>query len=52
MTEFLRTPDSNFDGLAELKLSAVSAGSLHLGAADGPALQLAALPYTVPLETA
>ena len=41
-----------FDALAELKLSAASGGSLHLGQADGPALQLGALPYEVPLEAA
>ena len=41
-----------FDALAELKLSALSDGSLHLGRADGPVLQRAALPYTVPTESA
>jgi tRNA-modifying protein YgfZ len=34
-------------GLVELKLAALDGGSLHLGAADGPALQLARLPYTI-----
>jgi tRNA-modifying protein YgfZ len=38
--------------LAEVKLAALEAGSLHLGAADGPALARAALPYAVPLEAA
>lgn len=37
--------------LVELKLSALGAGSLQLGAADGPTLRPAALPYTVPLES-
>jgi folate-binding protein YgfZ len=40
-----------FDALAELKLSAWSDGSLHLGAADGPLLQRAALPYALPTES-
>jgi folate-binding protein YgfZ len=39
--------------LVEVKLSALDAGhSLHLGAADGPALRPGALPYTVPIEPA
>lgn len=36
--------------LAEVKLAALDAGSLHLGAADGPLLSRRALPYAVPLE--
>ncbi len=38
--------------LIELKLSALGHGSLHLGAADGPPLTQADLPYTVPVEAA
>ena len=38
--------------LAEIKLAALLAGSLHLGAPDGPALRRAALPYDIPLEAA
>jgi folate-binding protein YgfZ len=38
--------------LVELKLAALPGGSLHLGAADGPVLQLAALPYALPSEAA
>jgi tRNA-modifying protein YgfZ len=34
--------------LAEVKLAALAAGTWHLGAADGPQLSLAALPYAVP----
>ena len=41
-----------FDALAELKLAATADGSLHLGAFDGPALQLAALPYPLPHDAA
>ncbi len=41
-----------FDALAELKLSATADGSLHLGAADGPPLQLATLPYHLPADVA
>ena len=33
--------------LVELKLAATESGSIHLGAADGPLLQLQALPYTL-----
>ncbi len=36
--------------LVEIKLSALDAGSLHLGAADGPVLQPTALPYAIPLD--
>ncbi len=36
--------------LVEVKLAALDSGSLRLGAADGPLLRLAALPYAVPLE--
>jgi tRNA-modifying protein YgfZ len=38
--------------LAEVKLAALEGGSLHLGAADGPLLTRAAMPYDVPLEAA
>jgi folate-binding protein YgfZ len=38
--------------LAEVKLAALGAGTLHLGAADGPPLQRADMPYAVPLEAA
>ena len=41
-----------YEALAELKLSAVADGSLHLGGPDGPALQVGTLPYTVPLDAA
>ena len=37
-------------GLVELKLAALADGTLHAGAADGPLLQLAALPYAIPTE--
>jgi folate-binding protein YgfZ len=36
--------------LAEVKLSALAAGGLHLGDPDGPLLQRQDLPYPVPLE--
>lgn len=38
--------------LAEVKLAALDAGSLHLGAPDGPRLERRELPYAVPLESA
>jgi tRNA-modifying protein YgfZ len=34
--------------LAELKIGAVGSGTLHLGSAQGPQLQVLALPYAVP----
>jgi hypothetical protein len=36
--------------LAELKLAALEGGTLHAGAADGPLLGLAALPYEIPAD--
>ncbi len=36
--------------LAEVKLAAQGDGTLHLGAADGPQLSRADMPYAVPLE--
>lgn len=39
-----------WEALAELKLAAVQAGTLHLRASDGPALQTATLPYALPLQ--
>ena len=38
--------------LAEVKLAALDGGTLHLGAADGPPLTRADMPYAVPLEAA
>jgi hypothetical protein len=38
-------PGGGWDAIVSLQLSAVSAGTLHLGAADGPVLQLLPLPY-------
>jgi tRNA-modifying protein YgfZ len=38
--------------LAEVKLAALSEGSLHLGSADGPALERIEMPYAVPVEAA
>ena len=39
-------------GLVELKLASLEGGTLHLGAADGPVLQRAELPYALPSDTA
>lgn len=36
--------------LAEVKLGALATGSLHLGAPDGPRLQVLPLPYPIPSE--
>jgi folate-binding protein YgfZ len=47
-----RLPGAGDVALAELKLSALDGGALHAGAADGPLLQLAALPYAIPTEQA
>jgi hypothetical protein len=38
------------DLLVEIKLSALDSGSVHLGAADGPALRFLTLPYGLPAE--
>jgi hypothetical protein len=38
------------DLLVETKLAALESGSVHLGAADGPALRFLALPYGLPAE--
>jgi tRNA-modifying protein YgfZ len=38
-----------FAALAELKLAALDGGTLHLGAATGPLLQLGTLPYALPV---
>lgn len=41
-------PDGGHDFLIELKLDALSHGSVHLLAADGPQLSFSALPYALP----
>ncbi|MEZ0604377.1 folate-binding protein YgfZ [Paraburkholderia sp. IW21] len=38
------------DLLVEIKLAALEGGTVHLGAADGPALKFLALPYGLPTE--
>jgi folate-binding protein YgfZ len=38
--------------LVEFKLSTLGHGSMHLGAADGPLLSQAELPYAIPIEAA
>lgn len=43
-----RPDGQGFSALVELKLAALAGGSLHLGASDGPALALGALPYSLP----
>lgn len=43
-------PDGGVDLLAELKLAALESGTVHLGAADGPALRILPLPYALPTE--
>jgi folate-binding Fe-S cluster repair protein YgfZ len=43
-------PQGGSLALVELKLAALDAGSLHLGAADGPALIRGELPYELPVE--
>jgi tRNA-modifying protein YgfZ len=43
-------PDGGVDLLAEIKLAALESGSVHLGAADGPALRFLPLPYALPAE--
>ncbi|MEX3946217.1 folate-binding protein YgfZ [Paraburkholderia sp. EG287B] len=43
-------PEGGVDLLAEIKLAALETGSVHLGAADGPALRVLPLPYALPAE--
>ncbi|PLZ03721.1 folate-binding protein YgfZ [Burkholderia sp. WAC0059] len=43
-------PDGGIDLLAEIKLAALETGTVHLGAADGPALTFLPLPYALPAE--
>ncbi|MGF6771430.1 folate-binding protein YgfZ [Paraburkholderia sp. GAS199] len=43
-------PEGGIDVLVEIKLAALENGSVHLGAADGPALHFLALPYGLPTE--
>ncbi len=43
-------PAGGVDVLVEIKLAALESGSVHLGAADGPALAFAPLPYALPAE--
>lgn len=43
-------PDGGVDLLAEIKLAALEAGSVHLGSADGPTLRFVPLPYALPAE--
>lgn len=42
--------DGGSSALVELKLAALDGGSLHAGSADGPPLQLGALPYAIPAD--
>ncbi len=44
------SPEGGVDLLAEIKLAALESGSVHLGAADGPALRILPLPYALPTE--
>ncbi|CAD6549538.1 YgfZ/GcvT domain-containing protein [Paraburkholderia sabiae] len=43
-------PDGGVDALVEIKLAALENGTVHLGAADGPALTFLPLPYALPTE--
>ena len=43
-------PEGGVDVLVEVKLVALESGSVHLGAAEGPALTFLALPYMLPTE--
>jgi folate-binding protein YgfZ len=43
-------PEGGVDALVEIKLVALENGSVHVGAADGPALKFTALPYALPTE--
>ena len=43
-------PGGGGSALVEVKLATLDSGSLHLGAADGPVLVRAALPYAIPTD--
>ena len=43
---------NRFSALAEVKLAALEAGTLHLGTPDGPLLRRIDLPYAMPLDAA
>ncbi|NMM39179.1 MAG: folate-binding protein YgfZ [Glaciimonas sp.] len=43
-----RSTGDSFDCLVEIKIAAAAASSIHLGTANGPALQFRALPYALP----
>src|SRR5471030_2868634 len=43
-------PGGGVDALVEIKLAALEQGSIHVGAADGPALKFSPLPYALPSE--
>jgi tRNA-modifying protein YgfZ len=43
-------PEGGVDALVEIKLAALEAGGVHLGAADGPLLSFLPLPYALPTE--
>ncbi len=43
-------PGGGVDALVEIKLAALEQGSVHVGAADGPALKFSPLPYALPSE--
>jgi len=43
-------PDGSSSALIEVKLAALDSGSLHIGAADGPVLVRATLPYAIPTD--
>jgi len=45
-------PGSSTVALVEIKLAALSGGTLHAGSVAGPTLSLAALPYAIPAEAA
>lgn len=45
-----RSADGVFDCLVEIKIAAAAEGAIHLGTADGPALQFRALPYPLPSD--
>ncbi|MFL9906713.1 CAF17-like 4Fe-4S cluster assembly/insertion protein YgfZ [Paraburkholderia sp. RL17-337-BIB-A] len=43
-------PEGGVDVLVEIKLAALEGGTVHLGAADGPALKFLTLPYGLPTD--
>ncbi|MDD5296515.1 MAG: folate-binding protein [Rhodocyclaceae bacterium] len=48
VVDAVAAPDGGFDLLAVIQIPCVEAGAVHLGALDGPTVQIRTLPYSLP----